>query len=150
MCSTAPAADALRAQVKARMLEVAIHALHPLPVSVNEEIDHARVLHQPAFKVVSDVMHDGRLGKAVQIEKLAALVDDITQSVARNSGALLSMLRLQNKDDYTFMLCVSVGTLMVAFGRSLGMRGESLRQAGIGGFVHDVGIHPTATLVAPE
>jgi HD-GYP domain-containing protein (c-di-GMP phosphodiesterase class II) len=88
---------------------------------------------------VREVMHDARLGKAVQVENVGALVDDITQSVVRNSGALLAMLRLKNKDDYTFLHCVSVGTLMVTFGRALGLEGEVLRQAGIGGFVHDVG-----------
>ena len=108
-------------------------------VSVAEEIARARQLHQRAGVVVRDIMRDARLGKAVHAENVAALVDDITQSVVRNSGALLSMLRLKNKDDYTFLHCVSVGTLMVTFGRSLGLEGEDLRQAGIGGFVHDVG-----------
>jgi HD-GYP domain-containing protein (c-di-GMP phosphodiesterase class II) len=37
------------------------------------------------------------------------------------------------------MHCVSVGTLMVTFGRALGLTGEALRQGGIGGLLHDVG-----------
>ncbi len=136
----APTAEEVRAEISAQLLQVAAEQPKPVrPVSVSEEIEHARVLHHRAHDVVQDIMHDARLGKAIHVENVGALVDDITESIVRNSGALLSMLRLKNKDDYTFLHCVSVGTLMVAFGRSLGMHGEELRQAGIGGFVHDVG-----------
>lgn len=135
----APTAEDVRAEVDARMLELARETPQPLQVPVSDEIQNARLLYERAGNVVRDVMRDGRLGKAAQLENVAALVDDITQSVVRNSGALLAMLRLKNKDDYTFMHCVSVGTLMVTFGRALGLEGEPLRQAGIGGFVHDVG-----------
>ncbi len=135
----APTAADVRAEVDARMRDVANESPPPMRITVSEEIRNARILYQRAGTVVRDVMRDGRLGKAVQVENVAGLVDDITQSVVRNSGALLAMLRLKNKDDYTFMHCVSVGTLMVTFGRALGLSGEALRQAGIGGFVHDVG-----------
>lgn len=147
----APTAADVRAEVDARMLDVAISTETPAHLPVSEEIVNARMLHQRAHAVVAELMQDGRLGRAVQIENVAALVDDITQSVVRNSGALLAMLRLKNKDDYTFMHCVSVGTLMVTFGRSLGLQGDALRQAGIGGFVHDVGktLIPDAVLNKP-
>jgi ribosomal protein L19E len=94
----APTAADVRAQVDAPMQAM----VTPMPahVSVSEEIQNARVLHQRAGVVARDVMRDGRLGKAVQAENVAALVDDITQSAVRNSGALLAMLRLKNKDDY--------------------------------------------------
>ena len=147
----APTVDDVRADVNARMLDAIAGPAEALPVPVNEEMENARFLHERAYSVVRDIMQDGRMGKAVQVENVAALVDDITQSVVRNSGALLAMLRLKNRDDYTFMHCVSVGTLMVTFGRALGLRGELLRQAGIGGFVHDVGktFIPDAVLNKP-
>lgn len=135
----APTAADVRAEVDARLRDVVTQTPGQAGVTVSEEIQNARILCQRAGAVVRDVMRDGRLGKAVQVENVAGMVDDITQSVVRNSGALLAMLRLKNKDDYTFMHCVSVGTLMVTFGRALGLKGEALRQAGIGGFVHDVG-----------
>lgn len=129
-----------RADATAKLMLVATEKPQAIrAVSVAEEIARARQLHQRAGVVVRDIMRDARLGNAVHVENVAALVDDITESVVRNSGALLSMLRLKNKDDYTFLHCVSVGTLMVTFGRSLGLEAEVLRQAGIGGFVHDVG-----------
>ncbi len=136
----APTQDEVRAELSRQLVEAATEKPRPVvAVSLADEIDNARRLHHLAELVVRDIMNDARLGKAIQAENVAELVDDITESVVRNSGALLSMLRLKNKDDYTFLHCVSVGTLMVTFGRALGIEGGALRQGGIGGFVHDVG-----------
>jgi len=59
--------------------------------------------------------------------------------VMRNPGALLSLIGLKTKDDYTFMHCVAVGTLMIALGRHIGLPPEMLRDAGMAGLLHDVG-----------
>lgn len=148
----APTAEEVRAHSTHKLMLIADENTRPVvAVSVAEEIANARQLYRRAENAVRDIMRDARLGKAIEAEDVGALVDDITESVVRNSGALLSMLRLKNKDDYTFLHCVSVGTLMVTFGRSLGLAGEDLRQAGIGGFVHDVGktLIPDAVLNKP-
>jgi HD-GYP domain-containing protein (c-di-GMP phosphodiesterase class II) len=43
---------------------------------------------------------------------------------------LMGLIGIKNKDDYTFLHSVSVCTLMIAFGRSLGLDGDELRQGG--------------------
>jgi hypothetical protein len=93
----APTAADVRDDVNARMLEVAADHAATAHVGVSEKIQNARLLYQRAGNVVRDVMQDGRLGKAVQVENVATLVDDITQSVVHNSGALLAMLRLKTR-----------------------------------------------------
>jgi putative nucleotidyltransferase with HDIG domain len=108
-------------------------------MEVAEELSRAKQVFERTGQVVRDVMHDVRLGKAVQVSGIEAVVEDITASVARNSGALLSLVRLKDADDYTFLHCVAVGTLMVTFARSLDLDPETVRQAGIGGLLHDVG-----------
>ena len=110
-----------------------------LRVSVREEMSRARKVHEQAHKVVRSMMSDVRLGKAVSLEDAEPVVEAITGSVLRNSGALLGLIGIKNKDDYTFLHSVSVCTLMIAFGRSLGLAGEDLRQGGIGGLLHDLG-----------
>jgi HD-GYP domain-containing protein (c-di-GMP phosphodiesterase class II) len=67
------------------------------------------------------------------------VVEAISGSLARNSSALLGILGIKNKDDYTFLHSVSVGTLLVAFGRSLGLSEDELREIGLGGMLHDLG-----------
>lgn len=108
-------------------------------VSVREEMARARKVHEQAHKVVRTMMSDVRLGRAVSLEDAEPVVEAITGSVLRNSGALLGLIGIKNKDDYTFLHSVSVCTLMIAFGRSLGLTGEELRQGGIGGLLHDIG-----------
>ena len=112
---------------------------HVLRVSVHEEMARARKVHEQAHKVVRTMMSDVRLGRAISLEDAEPVVEAITGSVLRNSGALLGLIGIKNKDDYTFLHSVSVCTLMIAFGRSLGLSGDELRQGGIGGLLHDIG-----------
>lgn len=112
---------------------------HVLRVPVHEEMARARKVHEQAHKVVRTMMSDVRLGRAVSLEDAEPVVEAITGSVLRNSGALLGLIGIKNKDDYTFLHSVSVCTLMIAFGRSLGLSGDELRQGGIGGLLHDIG-----------
>lgn len=112
---------------------------HVLRVSVHEEMARARKVHEQAHKVVRTMMSDVRLGRAISLEDAEPVVEAITGSVLRNSGALLGLIGIKNKDDYTFLHSVSVCTLMIAFGRSMGLSGDELRQGGIGGLLHDIG-----------
>jgi HD-GYP domain-containing protein (c-di-GMP phosphodiesterase class II) len=88
---------------------------------------------------VRGVMQDARLGKAVELDQVQPVVQSITESILRNPGALVGLLRIKNKDDYTFLHSVSVCTLLVAFCRSVEMDGALIQQAGLGGLLHDTG-----------
>lgn len=126
--------------VQAAMVQVANTQNAPRPrTTVAEEKDRAKKIHERTSQVVRGLMQDVRLGKAIEISNVEAVVEDITASVTRNSGALVSLLRLKDADDYTFLHCVSVGTLMITFAHALGLDAETTRQAGIGGLLHDVG-----------
>lgn len=136
----AVAAEEVQAQVEREIVAAMGQPEEPVVrVSVREEMDRARKIHEQAHKVVRSMMGDVRLGKAVSLEDAEPVVEAITGSVLRNSGALLGLVGIKNKDDYTFLHSVSVCTLMIAFGRSLGLAGEDLRQGGIGGLLHDLG-----------
>jgi len=111
----------------------------PPRVPLAEEMRRARQIHAQANRVVRDMMQDVRLGKAVSLENVGPLVEAVTESILRNGNALLGLIGIKNKDDYTFQHSVSVCTLMITFGRALGLGGEALKQAGIGGLLHDVG-----------
>ena len=76
---------------------------------------------------------------------------DITESILRNPGALVGLLRIKTKDDYTFLHSISVCALMVAFCRSRGLDAATTHQAGLGGLLHDTGkaLVPDAILNKP-
>lgn len=142
----------VRAEVDRELGELAADPPAVSGIPIGEELERAREIHRRAGEVVHDLMRDARLGRAIECGAVETLVAEITESLTRNAGALLSLLNLKRQDDYTFLHCVSVGTLMVSFGRFLKLPEETVRQAGIGGLVHDVGKSkiPLAILNKPD
>ena len=110
------------------------------PVALHEEIDRARKLHNKIKSAVMYMFQDLRMGKALQTGETLALVDEITQSLARNSSAFLSLARFKEKDGYTYLHSVAVCALMIAVGRQFGIEGEALRNLGVAGLLHDAGM----------
>ncbi len=136
----APTEAEVKQELHQEMVRLASEAPAPVvKLSLAEEMAKARQIKDQAHQLVKTVMQDVRLGKAVQLEQIEPVVENITESILRNSGALMGLLRIKNKDDYTFLHSVSVCTLMVAFCRSVGLDAETTRQAGLGGLLHDTG-----------
>jgi putative nucleotidyltransferase with HDIG domain len=131
--------------------ELAAQPIRIVKTSLSEELQRAAQIRNQASGVVRNVMADVRLGKAVEIGAVQPVVQNITESILRNPGALLGLLRIKTKDDYTFLHSVSVCALLVAFCNSRGMDPEVTRQAGLGGLLHDTGkaLVPDAILNKP-
>jgi HD-GYP domain len=130
----------VKAEIEQEIIQLATPDAKPeqrLPLS--EEIIKARRVHLEANQIIQTLMRDVRLGKQVAVEQVEPVVEKITASVLRNHSALLSLCRIKNKDDYTFLHSVSVCALLVSFSRARGMDHEAIRQAGIGGLLHDIG-----------
>ncbi|MFZ5521794.1 MAG: HD-GYP domain-containing protein [Pseudomonadota bacterium] len=111
----------------------------PKPVALADEVARAARLCAQAHDAVQDMFQDIRLGKAVDAEHCLPLVDEITSSVQRNPGAIVSLARLKTKDDYTYMHSVAVCALMVALSRQLKLPEAETREAGLAGLLHDLG-----------
>ncbi len=90
-------------------------------------------------QAVSSMFQEARMGKALNADDALPIVEEIATSVMRNPGALISVARLKNKDEYTYMHSVAVCALMVSLARELGLDNAQIRQAGLGGLLHDVG-----------
>ena len=135
----APTAAEVDRQIEAE-LDVAVpHAMPEVKATLASELQRARKIQSQATKVIHSVMHDARLGQALNLEEVEPLVEDITLSISRNQGALLSLVRLKTHDNYTFMHSVAVCALMVTFCKALKLDAETTRQAGIGALLHDTG-----------
>ena len=118
-------------------------ALPPLPVhppaTMEEEVARAAFICRRAKKAVIAMFNQVRLGQALEVDHLQELVEDISASIARHPGALISLARLKKADDYTYMHSVAVCALMMALGRQIGMNETQLHTAGMAGLLHDVG-----------
>lgn len=127
-------------KIESELEQIASEPTHEVHrVSLHDEVDRARKIHAKAREAVVSMFGEARLGRAVDVAGAGELVDEINQSITRNSSALLSLARLKNKDDYTYLHSVAVCALMVALGRQLGLQGEQLREVGMAGLLHDVG-----------
>ena len=120
-------------------------------VSRTEELKRAAMICKQAKQAVVTMFSEVRMGNAVNAEAAGALVDEISSSVVRNPGALISLARLKTADDYTYMHSVAVCALMVALARQLGLDAKQVREAGMAGLLHDLGkaMMPGAVLNKP-
>jgi len=114
-------------------------AAPPPRVTMESELDRATQVLGRAKVAVMALFNEARLGKAVDSEICLPIVDEVTSSLARNPSAFVSLARLKDKDDYTYMHSVAVCGLMVSLGRQMGLSDAEVREAGLAGLLHDVG-----------
>lgn len=118
--------------------------LTPKPKSVkrvlaSEEREAASRAINASKKAVASMFNDVRMGKAISMEDAMPVVEELTASVMRNEGALISLVRLKTQDDYTYMHSVAVCALMVALAKQLNLSEAQTKQAGLAGLMHDIG-----------
>lgn len=109
------------------------------PLSIAQAAERATLIKQHAKQEINALFKQARLGQVITTEHLVPLVADISASVMLNPGVFVSLARLKNKDDYTYLHSVTVCALMVALGRQLGLDDALLREAGMAGLLHDLG-----------
>ncbi|MBS1138938.1 MAG: hypothetical protein H6R13_391 [Proteobacteria bacterium] len=107
--------------------------------SFSDEMKRASKIVAKGKEAVISMFQEARMGKAIEAEAAAPLVEEISNSVMRNPGALISLARLKTADDYTFMHSVAVCALMIALARQLGLDEQQTRDAGMAGLLHDLG-----------
>lgn len=108
-------------------------------IDIHQEAARAIKICAKSKQAVIRMFDEVRMGKALEAADALPIVDEITTSVLRNPGALISLARLKNKDDYTYMHSVAVCALMVSLARQLGLNETQIREAGLAGLLHDVG-----------
>ena len=104
-----------------------------------EELQEAARLRARSAEAMRRLFTEVRLGNAIEPGACVSLVDDVVESIDRHPDALLSLARLKNADEYTYMHSVAVCALMVSLGRQLGLNDDRCRDAGMAGMLHDLG-----------
>lgn len=136
----APTRQEVQQKVEERVLEIAREA-QPLEnqISVEEELTAARVLYKEASTLMQNLMENMRFGKEIEVAAIEETSDQMVESAFRNKDALISLSRIKDKDQYTYMHSVSVSGLMITFARSMGFDKEKVREIAMGGLLHDIG-----------
>ena len=137
--ATASSAAQIRAAAEVALANLSVAPPAPADYPLDSELAHAARLCAKARTAVTSMFQEARMGQAVNFIEAEPLVDEISASVMRNPGALISLARLKEKDDYTYMHSVAVCALMIALARQLRLDADTVRQAGMGGLLHDLG-----------
>ncbi|MDB9977180.1 HD-GYP domain-containing protein [Porticoccaceae bacterium] len=111
----------------------------PKTVPMGDEIKQATKVYAKSKKAIQSMFNDARMGKSIDLSTTKTVVSEISQSVMRNSDALISIMRIKTADEYTYMHSVAVCALMIALANSIGLDQEECTDAGIAGLLHDIG-----------
>ncbi len=134
-----PTKQEAEAQIDAALERIAQPREARQRAALAEEVQRAAKICAKGKEAVVSMFQEVRMGKAIDHAAAGALVEEISDSVLRNPGALISLARLKTADDYTYMHSVAVCALMVALARQLGLDEQSTREAGMAGLLHDLG-----------
>lgn len=113
-------------------------AAEPEPL-LDPTLMDAQALRETAKKATQAMFAEIRMGKVLDMDRCVSVVEEIASSVVQSPNALMSVVRLKLADEYTYLHSVAVCALMVALGRTLGLDETACREAGLGGFLHDIG-----------
>ena len=111
----------------------------PEQIPFNQELSKAIKVYAQSKQAMRSMFDDVRMGRAVDVESAKTIVNQISESVMNNSGALISVVRLKKADEYTYMHSVAVSALMIALADAAGLNIDETKEAGLAGLLHDVG-----------
>jgi putative nucleotidyltransferase with HDIG domain len=144
----APSQEQVEHIIEEKILHSPVVNAHPAPAEApvaetrtthQEEMVFAKQIQKEANKVIHSVLEDVRMGKRIQVERVSPVINQITDSILRNPGTLVSLCRIREGDTYTFQHSVSAATLLISFCRAMEMPPEIIHEAGVGGMLHDIG-----------
>ena len=108
-------------------------------VTMADELKRALDICERSKQAVMTMFSEVRMGQAIEMHGAMQIVEEMNQSILRHPSALLSLVRLKNADEYTYMHSVAVCALMIALARQLQLTDEQVQKAGVAGLMHDVG-----------
>lgn len=97
-----------------------------------QTIDNSKRLVKTLFDQVQS-------GAAIELSLADTVAEDICNAVVRDSVTLINMLRLKNKDEYTYLHSVAVCTLMIKLARQQRLAKDHVVRLGVAGLLHDIG-----------
>ena len=131
-------AETIQAVVQ-EILQTDAPARDTMPTSTAAEYARAAQICAKSKQAVMAMFQEARMGNTVDTELAHHLVREVSDSVIRNPGAMISLARLKNADDYTYMHSVAVCALMISLSRQLKLSEEQTRSMGLAGLLHDLG-----------
>ncbi len=112
---------------------------YPDQTTLEEEMSAAHVTHAQASALVTSLLEDARMLRSLDVVATKQVVGSLVESVLRNPDALLCLIQLKNKHEYTAEHSLRVSVLALTLGRHLGLDNTDLQDLGTGALLHDIG-----------
>ncbi|QXB54670.1 HD-GYP domain-containing protein [Aeromonas sp. FDAARGOS 1415] len=110
-----------------------------------------RRLYQEARELQGKFIRHLKAGEPIDITPLAAVAEEMVDTMFTHGDAMLCLARIRAKDAYLMEHSMNVAILLANFGRYLGLDRGVLKELTLGGLLHDVGkiMTPDAVLNKP-
>lgn len=110
-----------------------------------------RRLYQEARELQGKFIRQLKAGEPIDITPLAAVAEEMVDTMFSHGDAMLCLARIRAKDAYLMEHSMNVAILLANFGRYLGLERGVLKELTLGGLLHDVGkiMTPDAVLNKP-
>lgn len=110
---------------------------------ISKNISAQDVVHEEtraeARVLVSNIMNNYVFTQNIEFDNLKKTVDKIIEEIISNKNIMVTLMDIKSIDGYTFAHSVNVCVLSLIIGIELGIKGERLRDLGIGSMLHDLG-----------
>jgi len=121
------------AELKEGLARAGVHS-----IEVREEDSLAQTYNE-AVGAIRDIFHEIGNGRIPNSRRMLTVVSSLASSAVREPAALLGLTLIKDYDNYTFQHSVNVGVLAMALAASMGQSPHQVEEAGMAGFLHDVG-----------
>jgi HD-GYP domain-containing protein (c-di-GMP phosphodiesterase class II) len=101
--------------------------------------ERAKGIYAETLEVISDVMENVKLGKALRLRRAKRVVQTMIDQLLETEATLLGLTNLRCHDAYTYHHSVNVGILSIAIGQRVGLSRNSLVDLGLAAIFHDIG-----------
>ena len=109
-------------------------------VHFDEEIERAKEARAQTTETLKETMADVASGQGLDVDKIQAASEVITESILRNVDAMVSLTRIKQHDPYTAMHSMNVCTLVVAMANAdENVPSSTLPTITTAALLHDVG-----------
>ncbi|MGY3944207.1 HD-GYP domain-containing protein [Aeromonas tecta] len=98
-----------------------------------------RRLYQEARELQGKFIRQLKAGEPIDITPLAAVAEEMVDTMFSHGDAMLCLARIRAKDAYLMEHSMNVAILLANFGRYLGLERSVLKELTLGGLLHDVG-----------
>jgi HD-GYP domain-containing protein (c-di-GMP phosphodiesterase class II) len=108
-------------------------------VTLDEERNRLQYFQQEAMQTVQSLTENIRSGQQIDLAGAEPTIEKMIRSVQRHPDALIPMLRMKDTVGYDHQHSLSVASMAVALGQTLGVDEANLRQLAFGALLQDVG-----------